>query len=93
MITKDKVDKLISKNGFHLKENGRTGAIYYVNNKRICEFEYELSGVNEFDFFIYFDSLNNWLFPIIQPINGEEKKQIKVELQQWLQKKKIKAEF
>lgn len=51
---KDKVNKLIKKDGFHLKENGRAGTIYYVEENKLCQIFFEISGVKQFDILFFF---------------------------------------
>jgi hypothetical protein len=60
---KDKIDKLSKRDGFYDKSSGRAGTIYYVENGKVCELDYEISGVKEFDILIYFNQLTEWVFP------------------------------
>lgn len=88
---KDKVGQLSKKDGFHDTSCGRAGTIYYVENGRVCELDYEISGVKEFDILINFDGLTEWIFPTKESIS--DKKAIKEKLVNWLNKKKIRAEL
>jgi hypothetical protein len=88
---KDNIDKLSDKDGFHDKPNGRAGTIYYVENGKVCELHYEISGVKEFDILINFDQLTEWIFPTKESISDKEA--IKEKLVVWLNIKKIRAEL
>ena len=90
---KDNIDKLSKKDGFHDKPNGRAGTIYYVEKGKVCELDYEISGVKEFDILIYFDQLTEWILPEIETLSLIDKQRIKLELQNWLDSKKIRAEL
>lgn len=90
---KDRVNRLLEKNGFHDRPDGRTGIIYYVENGRVCEIEYELSGVKEFDILINFDQLEEWFLPNNSMISPNEKAFIKEKLNAWLKEKKIRADI
>ena len=43
---KDKIERLVKKDGFHLKEDGRCGTIYFIENEKFCEIDFEISGVS-----------------------------------------------
>jgi hypothetical protein len=88
---KDNINKLSKKDGFHDKPSGRAGTIYYVENGKVCELDYEISGVKEFDILINFDQLTEWIYPTKESISDKET--IKGKLVNWLNKKKIKAEL
>jgi hypothetical protein len=90
---KDKVEQLSKTSGFHDKPNGRHGTIYFVDNGKICELYYEISGVKEYDILIWFDQMNDWVLPNMEPITPIDKQKIKKELQSWLDSKNIRAEF
>ncbi len=90
---KDKVEQLIKKNGFHDKPNGRRGTIYFVDNGKMCELFYEISGVKEYDILIWFDQLNDWFLPKVESISPIDKQKIKKELLRWLDFKNIRAEL
>ena len=90
---KDKIEQLIKEDGFHDKSNGRAGTIYYVEKGKICELYYEISGVKEFDILIWFEQLNEWIFPERKPIKIEEKEAIKEKLVDWLMQKRTRAEL
>ena len=90
---KDKVERLSKINGFHDKPSGRQGTIYFVDNGKVCELYYEISGVKEYDILIWFDQLNDWFLPKTETITTIDKQKIKKELQSWLDSKNIRAEF
>lgn len=90
---KDNVTKILKKDGFIIKPDGRSGTIYYVEKERLCEIYFEISGIREFDILIYFDSLKEWSLPNNAEMSISEKKDIREELIVWLKKEKIKAEL
>lgn len=90
---KDKVEKLLKTQGFHIKDHGRSGMIYFVENEKFCEIYYEISGVSQYDILIFFDSLSEWAFPQKKEMMDNEKEAIKESLAIWLQIKKIKADL
>jgi hypothetical protein len=77
---KDRIEDLINKNGIHLKSNGRNGFLYYVDNKKLAEIEYEL-GVN--GLIVYFDAVKNWVWPIKETLTAEIIQKIKTDLIDW----------
>jgi hypothetical protein len=90
---KDKVTEILKKEGFIIKQDGRSGTIYYVEKERLCEIEFEISGVSQFDILIYFDSLNKWSLPNNTEMLISEKNDIRKGLIIWLEKEKIRAEL
>ena len=90
---RDNVNSLIKMDGFHLKPEGRSGTIYYVENGMLCEMDIEISGAKQFDILIYFDGLSEWILPKKQLLNQDEKTQILERLKLWLEKENIKAEI
>lgn len=90
---KDNVENLVNENGFHIKPDGRSGTIYFVENNQLCEFYIEISGVKEFDIIIYFDQLNEWVLPNKKVMLESQKESIREKLIIWLEKEKIKADL
>ena len=90
---KDKVNKLIQKDGFYLKPDGRSGTIYFVEENKLCQIYFEISGVKEFDILIFFEQLNQWELPNRKGMLENEKEVIKEKLSIWLGKEKIKADL
>lgn len=90
---KDKVERFVEKDGFHLKEDGRCGIIYFVEKGKICEIDFEISGVSQYDILVFFDGLSEWVFPSKNEMTDIEKEVIKEKLIIWLKTKKIKAEL
>ena len=90
---RDKVDKLIKKDGFYNKPSGRSGTIYHVDQGKLCEIDLEISGVKQFDILIYFDSLEEWILPFKKLMTTEEKAEIKEKLKLWLQNENINASW
>lgn len=90
---KDNVSSLMNYDGFHDKVHGRSGTIYYVKDKQLCEIYCEMSGVSEYDLLISFDQLEEWILPQKRKITVIEKESIKEELIAWLTEKRISAEI
>ena len=90
---KDKVNKLIQKDGFYLKPDGRSGTIYFVEENKLSQIYFEISGVKEFDILIFFEQLNQWELPNRKVMLENEKEVIKEKLSIWLGKEKIKADL
>ena len=90
---KDNVRKLSKTDGFHDESNGRQGTIYFVDNGKVCELFYEISGAKEYDILIWFDQLDKWILPKVEPLNQVDKQVIKEKLKYWLDSKNIRAEL
>ncbi|HOZ98081.1 MAG TPA: hypothetical protein PLS07_15225 [Niabella sp.] len=90
---KDGLNAFINKNGFHQKQHGRDGTIYYVEKGRVLEIYCEMSGVPQYDLLLVFEKLNHWSIPKNEPISSEKKSDIKKKLEQWLQNNQTKAEL
>lgn len=89
---KDNLIEILLKDGFHLKQDGRAGTIYYVAEGRFCEIDYELSAVPQFDILIFFDNVTEWSYPK-QGMTEEEKIKLKQELSDWLTEERIKNDL
>lgn len=76
----DKVLDLKSQNGIHNKSKGRNGYLYYVENGKIAEIEYELEvgGLA-----MFFRNTNNWFYPNEVELSLEEKEIIKAQIINW----------
>ena len=92
-IKKDKLNKLLKQNGFHIKWHGRAGTIYFIENGKVCEIEFEMSGVSEYDILIYFDSLDSWALPEKKMLTEKEKSTLRKKIIDWLNIKNIRAEL
>ena len=90
---KDKLAKLLKKDGFHLKPHGRSGTIYYIEKGRTAEFDFELSGSNEYDILLFFENSAVWTIPQKIQFTNEEKLKIKADLECWLANKKLRFQF
>jgi hypothetical protein len=88
---KHNVPRLLRKNGFHMVQDGREGTLYYVNKGRLMEFYVELSGDPEYSIIINFDRVSGYVLPERVRLTDEEKKQLKVDLQAWLRRQRIRA--
>jgi hypothetical protein len=90
---KDKVDDLLNDDGFHLKQDFRGGTIYFVDNGKVCEIYFELSGVTQFDILVFFENLVEWSFPLKTKMTEIEANEIREKLMIWLDKEKIKSDL
>ncbi len=90
---KDKLDKLIKKDGFHMKSQGRCGTIYYIEHGKVLEIGWEMSGVPEYHILQGFDSINYWSIPEGLPLDPEAKATIRLKFQAWSQKEKLKTDL
>lgn len=90
---KDKVERFVDKDGFHMIEDGRSGTIYYSGSKRMCEIYFELSGVKQYDILVAIDQLNEWFLPEKKLLTADEKKNIEDKLKDWLRRKRIKTDL
>ena len=90
---KDNFDKLIMTDGFHIKYHGRAGMIYYVDNGKVLEIDFEMSGVPQYDLLPYFDNLKSWTIPKNEPFASKEQSAIKDKFLEWLKSKRIKTDL
>jgi hypothetical protein len=90
---KDNLDKLLKRDGFHLKSQGRAGTIYYIDNGRVLEICFEMSGVPQYDLLLFFDNIENWSIPKGEPLDVSQKTQIREQLLEWLKTKRIKTDL
>jgi uncharacterized protein YbaR (Trm112 family) len=90
---KDKLEKLIKKDGFHMKPQGRWGIIYHIDNGKVLELDWEISGVPQYDILLEFETLHSWSIPDGIPIMLEEELTIRRKLLDWLNKKKIRSDL
>jgi hypothetical protein len=88
---KDRVEKMLANDGFHMCAHGRAGMIYYVSNRRVLEIGYDIAGGKDVDYIIYFEGATHWALPVKQELLPEEKEAIRGELGQWLGK--VRANF
>ena len=91
--TKDKLDELVKTNGFHIKNHGRCGIIYYIDNGKVLEIGFEISGVRQYDLLLDFDTLNCWTIPNNTKFAFKEKSTIREALLQWLKTKRLKTDL
>ncbi|NQZ45405.1 MAG: hypothetical protein HRT65_13935 [Flavobacteriaceae bacterium] len=87
---KDGIEKLLTKNGIHISNNGRSGYIYYVENEKLIEFEWELEagGIR-----LWFDIENHWCLPAKSELKKEDKSRIKKLIIDWAEQNNEKIEF
>lgn len=67
--------------------------IYFVENGKFCEIDFEISGVSQYDILVFFDGLSEWVFPSKKEMTNVEKEVIKEKLVIWLKTKKIKPDL
>lgn len=90
---KDKVYDLMKTNGFHIKYHGRSGIIYYIENGKALEIDFEMSAVSSYDILLFFDYLKGWTIPKGEPFAFKEKSGIRERLLEWLIIKHIKSDL
>ena len=90
---KDMLNELLTHNGFHLKPQGRVGTIYYIDNGKVLEIGYEISGVPQYDLLPYFDNIETWAIPNGEPVHPKQKVEIRQQLIAWLKTKGIKTDL
>jgi hypothetical protein len=88
---KHNVPRLLRKDGFHMVQEGREGTLYYVDDGRLMEFYVELSGNPEYSIIIQFNDVNDYVLPTRVKLTDEEKKQLRADLQKWLDRKGTRA--
>lgn len=90
---KDKLNSFITVNGFHIKSHGRGGTIYYIEDWKVLEIDFEISGVKQYDILIFYDSVYYWVLPNKTKISERQKAEIKERLAEWLKIEKTRAEL
>ncbi|MEJ7684444.1 MAG: hypothetical protein WKG06_42680 [Segetibacter sp.] len=90
---KDKLDDLLKKDGFHIKYHGRAGMIYYIDNGKALEINFEMSAVRQYDLLLYFDTLKGWTIPNNEKFAFKEQSAIREKLLAWLKSKRIKSDL
>ena len=83
----------VKKNGFHIESRGREGNIYYAEDGRRCEIYFEISGVDQFDILVYFDSLAEWTLPVKERISVTDKERIRDLLRRFLADNNIRGQI
>ena len=86
----DEVVNLINQNGIHNKNKGRNGHLYYVENGKITEIEYEL-GIG--GLIMFFRNTKIWFYPNEVELTIEEKNLIKQKIVTWSKETKSSIEF
>ena len=67
--------------------------IYYIDNGKVLEIDFEMSGVPQYDLLPYFDNLKGWTIPKNEPFAFNEQTAIKEKLIKWLKSKRIKTDL
>lgn len=88
---KDKVDQLMSENGFYNIGGGRAGYIYYVEDAHVCEMGYEGCGGEACQIGLYPIDLRKWIIPEGKSIDEEHQLKILRSMRQWLKSQKLKS--
>jgi len=71
-------------NGLSLKTGDRSGHLYYREDTRILEMYVEMSGVAKYNFILYWDGLEKWVYPEELITSEAKRKELRVLVQQWL---------
>ncbi len=87
---KDKIQRILTKNGIHHKPHGRSGYIYYVKDGKLAEVEYELGMEG---LILWFDSVNEWVLPEHRSFDDREKEELKNAIIEWSTRTKNAIEF
>ena len=90
---KDNLDELLKQDGFYLKSHGRGGTIYYIDNGRVLEIGFEMSGVSHYDLLLFFDNIETWSVPKGDSLSVSQKTKIREQLLEWLKTKRIKSDL
>lgn len=76
-----------------MESRGREGNICYAEDGRLCEIYFELSGVDQFDILVYFDSLAEWTLPVKERISATDKERIRDLLRRFLADNNIRGQI
>lgn len=87
---KDKIQRVLAKNGIHHKPHGRSGYIYYVKDRKLAEVEYELGMEG---LILWFDSVSEWVLPEHRSFDNGEKEELKNTIIEWSTRTKNAIEF
>lgn len=87
---RDEVDSLLEKDGVHQKTDGRSGRLYYVNNGRLAETEYEF-GMD--GLILYFAYTTHWIRPEKTPLTSEERELVRKAITDWARKNRTPVVF
>lgn len=90
---KDKLNELLKVNGFHIKHHGRSGMIYYIDDGKVLEISFEMSGVRQYDLLLYFDTIKGWTIPKNEPFAFNQQSEIRERLLEWLKSKRLKSDL
>lgn len=86
---KDKLERMLRLDGFHQRSHGRGGMIYYIQQGRVLEIEYDIAGGNKFDLIIYLEEATHWALPVKQELLLKQKEEIREALRKWLGKVRV----
>ena len=67
--------------------------IYYIDNGKVLEIDFEMSGVPQYDLLLYFDTLKGWTIPKNEPFAFRQQSEIQERLLAWLKSKRIKSDL
>ena len=88
---RDKVDELMSQDGFFARDHVRDGYIYYVEDGRLCEIYYEGSCRETHSIGVLPIDLREWIYPKGEKIDMEHQLTILRDLHQWLKNQNIRS--
>lgn len=87
---RDEVDSLLEEDGIHQKADGRSGRLYYVNNGRLAETEYEFG---EDGLILYFVYTTHWIRPKKEALTEEERTEARKAIMDWSHKNRTPVVF
>lgn len=90
---RDNLQEFIKENGFHLKPFGWGGTIYYIENGRVLEIDFELSSGKKYDMLLAFETIKHWTKPFEHPFTKKEKDAVRAKLVAWLKKKQLRTDL
>ncbi|MCG8434608.1 MAG: hypothetical protein MJA83_11305 [Gammaproteobacteria bacterium] len=77
--------------GITLKQDTRSGYLYYKENDRLLEIYVEMSAVKKYDFLLSWEGLNSWVYPEKVETTDEERKRLQELVENWLNEKAYKV--
>ena len=81
------------KEGFTFKSSGRCGYIYFKEAGRLIEFNWEMSGVPQYDVLLWPEEVKEWIYPERVAVPEEKQRTILLALKTWLGKEGIESDL
>ena len=78
--------------GFSLRYEGRSGAVFYRKEDKILDIYWEMSGVDDYDILLLPLDLSEWSHPEGERIPDDEREQIVCDLEIFLKGQNIKSD-